>query len=224
MKNLMVYVNPNKAFNKESEILIKIQIDNSLELGWKKEDIFLYTNFPYEYREVKAQLVSDDNFCPFRPLSTKTITVSNLKSFTDDIYWVHDLDAFQLNDMGKVDIDGYDMGCTDYGWSSKWCLGSYFITEWAHDILDKIRDTIYEIHNEDERALMKLTENKEIVTGRIKRLNITYNLGKRKIEFNYKQADKPLKVAHFHPYKMFTEFKPILNDRIINLFNKYGIR
>jgi hypothetical protein len=131
---------------------------------------------------------------------------------------VHDLDAFQLEPI-EVDLEGYDLGCTDYGWSKKWCLGSYFYTTKARDILTKVRDTVYEIKNEDERALMKITPQ---VVNRIKRLNITYNLGMRHIESNFRKADKPLKVAHFHPDKKFSEFKPILNQRILNLFNRYG--
>jgi hypothetical protein len=222
MKNLMVYVNPDKEFKKEPGILIKFQIDNSLELGWKKEDILLFTNFPYEYKGIKSLIVADNNYCPFRPLSTKTITVSNLTGLDDDIYWVHDLDCFQLENF-KVDLEGYDLGCTDYGWSRKWCLGSYFYTSKAKDILDSIRETIYDIHNEDERALMQITKE---VEGRIKRLNITYNLGMRHISYNYKKADKPLKVVHFHPFRtgLFEQFRPILNQRIINLFDLYGIR
>ena len=37
MKNLLIYVNPRKDFGEEEKIAIKIQIDNSLDLGWKKE-------------------------------------------------------------------------------------------------------------------------------------------------------------------------------------------
>lgn len=223
MKNVMVYVHPKKTFLKEPEQLVKIQIDNSLELGWKPEDILLLTNFPYSYKGVSETLVSDANYCPFRPLSTKTIAVANLILLDDDVYWVHDLDAFQLEKFGKVDLDGYDMGCTDYGWSKKWCLGSYFYTRRALDILIRVKETIYEIHNEDERALMKITKD---VEDRIKRMNITYNLGMRHIAYNYRKADKPLQVAHFHPFKtgLFGQFKPILNQRIIHLFDTYGIK
>lgn len=219
MKNVMVYVSPQKEFNRESSFLVKLQIDNSYQLGWESKDIILLTNFPYEYGGIKSTIVSDKNYCDFRPLSVKTITVAN--SDLSDC-WVHDLDAFQLE---KFDIDmDFDLGCTDYGWSTKWSLGSYFYTKRAKDILEKIRDTIYEIHNEDERALVHLT-SQGLFVDRIKKLNITYNLGMRNIEENYKRAEKPLKVAHFHPTRvgLFDKFKPILNKRIIKLFYNYGI-
>ena len=62
MKNLLVYVSPNKQFDDEHKILAKIQIDNSLDLGWKKEDIILATNFDYEYRGIKSVIVDDNIF------------------------------------------------------------------------------------------------------------------------------------------------------------------
>lgn len=218
----MVYVNPQKKFLSEPDKLVRIQIDNSLELGWKLEDICLLTNFPFEYNGIRADYVNDDNYCSFRPLSTKTITISNIRLLNDEIYWVHDLDCFQLENF-TVDLEDYDLGCTDYGWSRKWCLGSYFYTTKAVDIFNRIRETIYKIHNEDERALMHINNS---VAGRIKRLNITYNLGRRHIQENYKRAKRPLKVVHFHPFKcgLYKQFKPILNKRIINLFETYGIR
>lgn len=220
MKNLMVYVNPKRQFLEEPEKLVKIQIDNSLELGWELKDIILMTNFPFEYSGIRADYVNDDNFCDFRPLSTKTITVSNQIFLDDDIYWVHDLDCFQLEKF-NINLDGYDLGCTDYGWSRKWNLGSYFYTTRAKDILNKIRETIYKIRNEDERAFMHITPS---VENRIKRLNITYNLGYQRIDENYQRADKPLKVVHFHPGRHLKRFKNILSDRVTKIFNKYGYK
>jgi hypothetical protein len=39
----MIFVNPKKQFHEEAAILIKIQIDNSLDLGWRREDIVWIT-------------------------------------------------------------------------------------------------------------------------------------------------------------------------------------
>ncbi len=63
MKNLMLFVHPSKDFLEEQKTSIKIEIDNNLSLGWKREDIILATNFPYEYNGVKSLLVSSDNYC-----------------------------------------------------------------------------------------------------------------------------------------------------------------
>jgi hypothetical protein len=242
MKNLLVYVNPQKGFDNEYKRLVQIQIDNSLSLGWKSKDILLATNFDYEYRGVKSFIVDDDYYCPFRPLSTKTITAANLADNgmleDDQIYWVHDFDAYQLNKFDESDIElgKAELGLTTYGWSPKWCLGSFFFKTSSKDILKLIEKTIYEIHNEDERALVYLTRNNiDNINDRIKKLNITYQIGMRKVEENYKRADKPIKVVHFHPYKrgshvlgsfMYGKNKlgfPLMTKNLIKLFNRYAI-
>ena len=69
MKNLLIYINPAKDFVDSKDRtnikeLAKIQIDNSLDLGWAVEDIVFVTNFPYEYGGVKALVIDDDSlFC-----------------------------------------------------------------------------------------------------------------------------------------------------------------
>jgi len=57
-------------------------------------------------------------------------------------------------------------------------------------------------------------------------LNITYNLNIYKIESNLAKAEKPIKVAHFHPQKPrhVELFRPILDDRFMGVLNKYGIK
>lgn len=61
MKNLLIYIHPDRkfvgeSFSSETDVLPKIQIENSLKLGWKKEDILLVTNFPYEYMIGRAHV------------------------------------------------------------------------------------------------------------------------------------------------------------------------
>ena len=123
MKNFLVYLNPSKQFNKENDELTKIQIDNSLDLGWKIEDILLVTNFDYEYRGVKALVVGDDCYYSKNNFyrSSKIPVINQL--FKDgiinegEIYWFRDNDAFQLEPLTeekiKLDMDGSYMGNRD---------------------------------------------------------------------------------------------------------------
>ncbi|KKR28424.1 MAG: hypothetical protein UT61_C0050G0008 [Candidatus Woesebacteria bacterium GW2011_GWA1_39_8] len=60
MKNLLIYINPPKCFGDEEKITVQIQIDNSLELGWKREDIIFVTNFSYEYNSIKAIKIDEE--------------------------------------------------------------------------------------------------------------------------------------------------------------------
>jgi hypothetical protein len=230
----MVYINPSKKFDAESEILIKIQIDNSLDLGWKKEDIILVTNFEYEYGGVKSTMVSDEVYCDFRPLSTKTLAVNHLLENgminKDELYWVHDLDAYQLEVITEEELElgDKDLGLNDYGWSAKWCLGCYFFKEHAKDIFKLLRDTIYEHKLEDERALVALTRrNTNNINYRIKTLNITYGLGMRQISHNYEIANKPLRVIHFHLWgksrSVVPQLMELVNERFKNILKTHGI-
>lgn len=249
MKNLLVFISPTKAFTGEYGVLAKIQIDNSLDLGWKKEDIIFVTNFPWEYQGVKAIVVGDEHYCAVRPRSIKTAIVPFLIDEgiieKGEIYWNHDFDAYQLNafEESELELDDFDAGLTDYGWKERWCMGSFFVKSSSKDIFEKAKDIIYK-NIEDETALVELTTTNKSINSRCKRLNITYNFGMRYVESNWKKAKKPLRIVHFHPrYKIiylepyrwewtwdvFVEGKnglnrPLINKRLLKIFNKHGIK
>jgi hypothetical protein len=171
MKNLLIYLNPSKKFSENAEKLIKVQVDNILELGWKLEDIILITNFPYEFMGVKSIIVPDDYFFQDDPASTKCFTLGKMfenNFFKDELYWVHDLDHFQqlpfteeeiIKEMGECDF-----ALCDYCRRIKYNCGSIFFRKSAGDIFIKIRDIMIEERKkhprcEEERALMILLNN-----------------------------------------------------------------
>ena len=100
MKQLLIYTSPDTEFNKQHDFLARFQIDNSLQLGWKKEDIILSTNFPYEYKGVKSLLVNGV-YCEKDPTSNKMFVLDYLfKSELlekEHLYWYHDFDAYENN-------------------------------------------------------------------------------------------------------------------------------
>jgi hypothetical protein len=230
MKNLFIYINPTRNFNKKWGILAKIQIDNSLDLGWKKEDILFVTNFPYKYNGIKSLVVGDENYCEVFPPSTKTTTILNLMKngvIGKGIYWAHDLDAYQLVKIteSEVGMNNVDMALTDYGRMPRWTGGSVFFKKSAQDIYQHMRNIIYKHNINEENALMSITRdnlrwtmrsrrarrrNPPIPTGikgiesikkRIKKLNITYNFTGLNLRPCFKMVIKPIKVAHFHPFE-----------------------
>ncbi|MFA5696154.1 MAG: hypothetical protein WC917_01675 [Bacilli bacterium] len=239
MKNLMVYISKDKCFNEEYGLLIKVQIDNSLDLGWKPYDILLVTNFDYEYHGVKSIVVGDEHFCACRPRSIKTSIIPFLIDGglieKNEWYWNHDIDAFQMNVFDDVMgiLKGKDLGLTDYGWRERWCLGSYFFKDTAKDIFEYTKPHIFN-NIEDETAMMMLTDNDEEIYTRIVRMNVTYNFGQRNVVSNYEKAIKPIKVVHFHPNRslildIFMYGKsnlkmPIMSKRLINIFKLHGIQ
>ena len=250
MKLILCNVNPNKKFNRERAILIKIQIDNSLDLGWKREDIILATNFDYEYKGVKSILIEDENYCDISNgygyrASSHIFILENLFRLgvikKGELYFYHDFDAYQDEkiDITELDLGSADIAIADYGWSSKWNLGVIFFKESASDIFSLLKNTILENNMGDERSFRMLTEGNLVREDRYKRLNIRYNFGMREIEKNYRIADKPLKVIHFHPcYKdsrmpdttMNLFFhgknaigKPLMSERLKKIFRDHGL-
>lgn len=241
MKNVLIHLGyPIRAFDKERSVLCRIQIDNSYRLGWGKEDILLVTNFKYEYNGVESMVVGDENYCPFRPRSTNTVTIPHLFELgiikEGELYWVHDFDAFQNHRIDEVNrlMDGADVGLTTYGWSRKWCMGSFFFKSTSRDFFELIKEVVYKDETEDERALVSLTRgNINNINNRYKVLNITYNLGMRGVESNYNIADKPIKVLHFHPSQSLLQTfmygknglgMPLMSEGLVEVFNQHGIK
>jgi len=252
MKNLLIYINPTEYFDKETTVLVKLQIENSLELGWKLEDLILVTNFPYEYMGVKAFIIGGENYCELFPQATKVDTIVHLFKIGfigDDLYWLHDLDSYQQEIITEEELglEGLDLGLTDYGRKPRWNGGSTFLRKSAADIYQTLKDVMYAknanyksgIWKNEEDVLMEMTKNNTNgINSRVKRLNYTYNFGVRKIKECYEKTSKPIKVLHFHPERIYWGKSraldiimygknsleiPLMNKRLSILFKKYGI-
>lgn len=218
MKNLLIHVGPDKGFidegwGNESETLVKIQIDNSLELGWKKEDILLVTNFDYEYKGVKALVVDDENYCIPSRTATKINVFIDLidRGLVNELFWFHDMDAFQLEKITEEELwlDDYDMAVTEYGMTTinekhnkRMSTGCVFFRKEARDLFEETQRIAYKHGANEEVSMLELRrDNFNNYDKRVKTLNLSYNFAtrKRQIKLNYDHADKPLKVLHFHP-------------------------
>lgn len=230
----MIFVDPIKKFNDEHVDLARIQIDNSLALGWKIEDILIVTNFEYEYRGVEAFIVGDDcyygknNFY----MSTKIPVIIRLfemgKIKEGEIYWFHDFDAFELSPLKEEDLglDGYDAGFTSHGWKKLWNAGSFFFKTGSKDIFEQILHQMDSLNIDEQDALTYIWD-KDVkgINKRYKLLNNTYNIGIYKTQYLINQADLPIRVAHFHPHKKrhLEIFRDVLPERLMIIFNSYGI-
>ena len=246
----MIYVSPRHDFEEEVKVTVKIQIDNSLDLGWKKDDIILVTNFDYKYKDIKSLAVSDNAYCGYFPRCSKWFAIIELFERNlikkEELYWYHDFDTFQLEVINESEIpDDADMALCDYGRAPMWYAGSIFFRKKAQDIFKKTKEIMdmYEVRGDgvevDERALYVLTCENEEINKRVKKLNNTYNFHSRNVDSNYAAAQKPLKAVHFHPLKEdvymgikkpFTFFKgankisqPFITERIVRIFNQHGI-
>jgi hypothetical protein len=242
MKNLLIYTGADKKFSKEDEILVRIQIDNSLELGWEKENIILITDFPYSYK------IRDNIYYPFDKNANKVpvicYLVENGMIDEKEIYWCHDLDAYELNriEEEELELDEFDLGLTHYTYKPEWQCGSFFFKKSAYDIFKLIDKTTLEkphLSRNNEKTLTKLIKANKIEAKRYKRMDVRYNIMKKYLDKIYPLADKPLKVLHFRPSDTDSSLPQgtlnvfmygqnalnlrIMNDRLIKIFNQNGI-
>ena len=203
VKNLLIYINPRKDFDDEGKVTIKIQIDNSLDLGWKREDILLVTNFNYKYNGVKSLVISNSNYCTFNHPVSKINAICCLfeKKLIKkgETYWFHDLDAFQLCEIAEAELEIGNK--TDIlfpvNQSLRWSAGSFFFKNSSEDIFNWTKNIVYKYEVDEEDALWILTghgiytyeepvtrikgytsdEIPEIknINERFKKINISYN-------------------------------------------------
>ncbi len=249
MKNVMIYVGPNKKFSDEDEVLAKIQIDNSLDLGWKRDDILLFTDFEYEYNGVKARVFKDIPYYDFDLAASKIPVLIYLieKGEIDNsqLYWVHDFDAYENYSIKEEELgfDGYDLALPHYYYKPEWVMSNFFFKKSSEDILRLLDKTVIErprTSRNNEKTITWLIKHERVDINRLKKLNATYNIAKRYIPRIYPLAEKPLKVLHFRPSDkdaLMTETAldifmygknrlkiRLMSDRLIKIFRHNGIK
>lgn len=224
----------------EDEILVKIQIDNSLDLGWKPEDIILAFDLPFEYKGIKSLNLPDCLYYNFDLNANKIpvliYLIKNGLLEKDKLYWCHDLDAFENTKINEteLELDNYDLGLTHYTYKPEWQFGSLFFHLSAFDIFELIHhQTLQKPHlsRNNEKVLTKLINEGKIDPKRYKRLNVSYNIMKKYLQTIYPLAEKPLKVLHFRPSDAKDIFMhennslkiKLVDERLTRIFNKNGI-
>ena len=211
MKNLLIYLNPEKKFDKASELMTEIQIINGLDF-WKPEDILLVTNFDYEYKGIKSMVIDIKDCLPSNYAEmygnvwrfNKFFVVIYLieKGIVNELTWVHDFDSFQLTDLDLPPLDR-DLFLIDYAYKSKIQLGNVFFYPSAVEVFRWMTETMvkHKIHEEDAINKYLIPQNYNDIHSRFRKLNTTYNIGVRHVGWKINTAEKPLKIAHFHPAK-----------------------
>jgi len=121
---------------------IRLQIENSLNLGWDKKDIIPITNFPIEHMGVKAY--EAERYCPWSSFVNKPVVVDEMieKGVINDNIWLHDCDCYQLLPFE------FPKECKDWGYTRhdprrmKNQGASGFFRKEGYDIIHKIAEEI----------------------------------------------------------------------------------
>ena len=255
----MIFISPTGSFNNprvdltanDAGQLVKVQIENSFALGWKKEDILLFTNFDFQYGEIKSEVLKNVEFFDRKPQVSKINAI--IKLFEQGIikkgetYWFHDLDAFQLEliNPSEIKLKNNEIALTDFGnakrfrGEERWNTGSIFFKLGSFDIFKQMKKVCYKKQCDEEEALGLLVIGDNGIRKRVRKLNITYNFNGFHLKSNYKKADKPIKMVHFHPYGKIRQLKverpidfflgqnelhmPLISERLIKIFKYHRI-
>jgi hypothetical protein len=196
MKNIMV-VNYNREYHPFGylEPFIKAQIDNSLEIGWKPEDIIIISNIGYEYMGIKTVVTSLNDFCITGSKMFGIQYIFNKMNIKDTIF-CHDIDCWQNIWFDCPDFK--DVGISQYS-SPKFNGGSIFWKYTAKDIIEEIiNKLVSQKEKKEEPTLNKVLKNQKYI-DRVTVLNNTYNVGCSGFVKRYLNSIRPVKVCHLHP-------------------------
>jgi len=238
MKNFMIYSNRRGEFDAEHEKLARVQIDNSLYLGWKREDILLVTNFEYEYQGVRSLVLHKSLSKYNNGKINKIFAIVDMfkkKYFKDDeVYFFHDFDAFQLISFDDPLRDGVILGLTDYGFKCCINTGVMFINNKSYGVFKRIKSEIKKVSkNVQEPFATEIYHGKAY--PKIQLLDSSYNFGPKRVGDTMIKTNLPIKVAHFHPkvahknrVRSLCTYNPkigmkVVDDRLINLIGCHGL-
>jgi len=194
MKNLTVLNFREKCHHSLDSLLllVKAQIENSLELGWKSEDIIILSNIDFEYMGIKPIIIPLNDFCF---TGSKMFGVKYLfENGCKDVVWSHDLDAWQNVEFNCPEFK--DVGYAQYS-RPKVNGGSLFWKPESIDIIDRIVAHLLKKKERKEEPTLNYILRK--YPNRVSTLNYTYNVGCSGFIKRYNKSIKPIHVCHFHP-------------------------
>jgi len=213
MKNVMIYNIVSDKIRYDNEELFKtfkMQIDNALHYGWKPEDIILGTNFEFEYKGIKSNILTD--ICTYNIFNNKWYGMYELvkSGVLNDDFWFHDQDNWQIDKLEFPEFLGEIAACT-YVRTPEWNTGSVFVKKTAMHILEYIVESMK--MNEldyfsDEHWIAYLRANTP-VTDYMSTINTQYCVGYTYIDDRLNSALRPVKVIACMPaaksYSAFLE-------------------
>ncbi len=238
MKNVLVYNVVQDKIRYEHELLVdyfKAQVDNSLRLGWKKEDIIIGTNFDFDYKGVKN--IKLNNICTDNIFNNKWYGMLELMEggYLDDDFWFHDQDTWQVEKIDFPKFEGEIGGCT-YVFNPEWNTCSMFLKNTSKYVVKYIVDFMemnkdYEMYSDEN--FISILRNEGEIKDLLTTINNKYNVGLTHMSQRYEAAEKPVCSLGFQPHvqnswDVFVEGNNNLNiklvdEKLIEIFKKHKL-
>lgn len=210
LKNAMVANHiPSSRYSRNSlETLLRAQIANSLELGWKPEDILLVTNFSFAFAGVEAAKIELDGHCP---RGSKMFAVQHLlreRASDETVLWSHDLDCWQNVWFSAPQFA--DVGACEYS-RPTFNGGSVFWRRAGLDIADEVVRRLRDDRASCEEPTMNAVFKHDRFRRRVTILNSTYNVGCSGFKERLFRSEKPVRASHFRPTNRLAWATHVLN-------------
>lgn len=216
---------------------IRVQYENSMQLGYKPSDLILATNFIYSYKDLRVFQFED--FSKYSLFICKYHAVNKLydEGVLKDKVWFHDLDCFQLIPFDFPE-EVKEIGICKYAFMDYFNAGSIFITRLGRKAFREYFEYFDKVKKGwDEQVLKDFMHEHPERSGSFIPLNNRYNLNNLDDPPFYKKYDaaiKPIVAAHFHPddignWRTFCEGymnrgRVIVNERVRALMIREGFR
>jgi len=192
MQNVICWIHHSKGFKfKNIDDMgktlnyINFQVENSLRLGWDKKDIIVITNFPYEYLDVKTNLITEkDGICEWSAFANKMVVVNTMvkRGVINDNFWLHDCDAYQLVPFEFPSlVEGVGFTKHNLG-RQKPQGGSVFYNKNSFDIVAVVSRLIKEFKINQEESFFSCLYNKAVGDKKISQYLYKYEK-----DVNYKK-------------------------------------
>lgn len=238
MKNVIIFQDfiKEKTYGhswKEEELFayFRAQIDNSLRLGWKPEDIVICTNLDFEYKNVT--IIRLEDICQYNKYFNKQYGIAELltKELITEPFWFHDFDDWQLVPLSFPEFK-HSIGMCKYINFTQWNTGSIFIKPNSAPIWTYIVDFMK--LNKDNKALLQTGDenvfnfiyNNSTHWMEVTELSPAYNVGVTGFESRLAAAGKQVYVAAFKPgsqgYELFKS-KGLIPTDLNEIFKSHGL-
>ena len=239
MKNVIIYNQlqtkhhgASRWNNEELFKYLRAQIDNSLRLGWNREDIILGINFEFEHNGVSSHLLT--NICEWSGFNNFWYGALELveRGIVTEEFWLHDHDSWQVSKMEFPTFNG-DIAGVEYVGTPEWNCGSIYFSKDCLTVLKYIVDTLeYNKESEvssDEVIIGYLRRHSPIAT-QMSSINQRWNVGLTHAQLRHSSAIKPVIVLSFKPdqkdiYNTLKEkgLEELLDEEFLRILNTYFI-